>query len=258
MKRIASVLLSVAFLTVGISFAKDAPKDNPFTKTLSAVKAAELPAKAADLVSQAKKADRQATTINVVKAALGINPAAAPAIVGAIARAVPEMAIIAASTAAAEQPKQVVAIAKAAAAGAPSQISGIVRVACRAVPNEYRNIAVGVSQTVPGAGSEILKGVASAFPELKPAIEGALAGHGGSAASVAVTLDQAAAVKAAPAATTPTLLSQPSGSTVVGRSSMARGPASGPPYIPLGTTPTNVNSGASGEVPGGGRNYAEP
>ena len=259
MKRIASILLSVAFLVAGISFAKEAPKANAFTKTLSAVTAAELPAKAAELVSQAKKSDRQATTISVVKAALGINPAAAPAIVGAIARAVPEMAAIAASTAAAEQPKQVVAIAKAAAAGAPSQISAIVKATCRAVPNEYQNIAMAVSQVVPGSGNEVLKGVAAAFPEMKPSIEGMMAGHGTSATSVAVVLGQAATVKAAPATTIPILLSQPTGSPVAGSPAIiVRGPASGPPYIPLGGTPTNVNSGASGEVPGGGRNYAAP
>jgi hypothetical protein len=114
MKRITGILLSVALLVVCNSFGKEAPKANPFSKILTAVPAAELPAKAADLVSQAKPVDRQEATINVVKAALGINPAAAPAIVGAIARAVPEMASIAAGAAAAEQPKQAAAIAKAA------------------------------------------------------------------------------------------------------------------------------------------------
>jgi hypothetical protein len=39
---------------------------------------------------------------------------------------------------------------------------------------------------------------------------------------------------------------------------LARGPAVGPPYIPLTSTPTNVTSGTSGQVPTGGRNYAAP
>jgi hypothetical protein len=257
MKRIASILLSVAFLVACNSFAKDAPKANPFTKVLTAVPAAELPAKAADLVSQAKLRDRQTTTVSVVKAALGINPAAAPAIVGAIARAVPEMASVAAGTAAAQQPKQAAAIAKAAAAAAPLQAGAIVEAVCRAVPKEYRSIAIAVSQVAPEAGLEIVNGVTSAVPGLKPAIERVLAGYGGNVPSVAVMLDQAAQAAAVSETASPTVPT-PASLTVVRGATAVRGPAVGPPYIRLPTTPTGVTPGTSGEVPGGGRNYAAP
>ena len=258
MKRIITILLGAAFLVACNSFAKDAPKANPFDKVLTAVPAAELPSKAADLVSHAKTRDRQATTVNVVKAAVGINPAGAPAIVGAIARAVPGMASVAAGAAAIEQPKQASAIAKAAAAGAPSQAGAIVKAVCRAVPNDYRNIALAVSQAVPGASKEIVKAVESALPDLKPSIDTVLAGYGGNVGSVAMTLDQAAQVKPAlqAASSTPTLTAPASPSVLGG--GMARGPAVGPPYIPLSGTPTNVTTGTSGEVPPGGRNYAAP
>src|ERR1039458_234129 len=179
MKRIVSISLSVAFLVACHSFGNDAPKVNPFKKTLAAVPSMELPAKATSLVLQAKPLARQDVTINVVKAAVGINPVAAPAIAGAIARAVPELASVAAGTAAAEQPKQASAIAKAAAAGAPTQAGAIVKAVCRAVPNEYRSIALGVSQAVPGANKEIVKAVESALPDLKPSIDTVLAGYGG-------------------------------------------------------------------------------
>ena len=201
MKRITSIALSVAFLVACTSLGKAAPKVNPFTEVLAAVPAAELPAKAADLVLQAKPRHRQATTVNVVKAAVGINPAAAPAVVGAIARAVPGMASVAAGAAAAEQPKQASVIAKAAAAAAPSQAGKIVVAVCRAVPNEYRNIAIAVSQVAPGAGKEIVNAVAAALPDPKPYIEKALAGYGGNVVSVADTLDQAA--RSVPKAATP-------------------------------------------------------
>jgi len=105
MKRITIIALSVAFLTACPSFGKDTSKANPYNQTLAAVPAAELPAQAADLVLQAKPRARQAVTVNVVKSAVGINPAAAPAIVGAISRAVPQMASVAAAAAASEQPK---------------------------------------------------------------------------------------------------------------------------------------------------------
>jgi len=122
MKPIVSIVLSVAFLGACNSFGKDTTKANPFNEILSAAPAVELPAKAADLVLQAKARDRYAATLNAVKGAVGINPAAAPAIVGAVARAVPAMASVAAGAAAAEQPKQASAIAKAAAAAAPVEV----------------------------------------------------------------------------------------------------------------------------------------
>jgi len=262
MKKITCIAFSVALLATCNSFGKEAPKANPFNELLTAVPAAELPAKAADLVLHAKSRDRQAATINVVKAAVGINPAAAPAIVGAIARAVPDMAPVAAGTAAAEQPKQASAIAKAVAAVAPAKAGKIVAAVCRAVPNEYRNIAVAVAQVVPGAGKEIVNAVATALPDLKPSIERTLAGYGGSVVSVASTLDQAASVSrtsAAPGAVAPLPATPAAPITVAGTPApRARGPAVGPPYIPLTSTPTNVTSGTSGEVPTGGRNYAAP
>ena len=246
MKRIISIALSVAVLAACHSFGKDAPKANPFKKSLAAVPSVELPAKAAGLVLQTKPLARQAVTINVMKAAVGINPVAAPAIAGAIVRAVPELAPVAAGVAASEQPKQAAAIAKAAAAGAPSEAGPIVLAVCQAVPSAYRDIAVAVSQVVPGAAREILDAVASALPSLRQPIEKALAGYAGNVPSVADTLSLAAN----------TLQSSTMSGTA--SSDMARGPAVGPPFMPLSTTPVNVTPGTSGQVPTGGRNYAQP
>jgi hypothetical protein len=258
MKNIACIALSAALLAACNSFGKDAPKASPFKAVLTAVPAAELPAKAADLVSQAKPRERKATTANVVKGALEINPAAAPAIVGAITRAVPEMAAVAAGAAAAEQPKQATAIAKAAAAAAPSQAGQIVVAVCRAVPNQYRSVAIAVFEAVPWAGKAIVNAVAAALPDMKPYIENTLAGSGGNVLSVAYTLDQAARGSQGGTGTEPlppTLTPRATPPIVAG---MARGPAIGPPFIPLSNTPTNVTSGSSGQVPGGGRDYAAP
>jgi hypothetical protein len=254
MKRIASITLSVVFLAACSSFGKDAAKANPFNKVLSAVPSAELPAKAADLILQTKPADREATTVQVVKGAVGMNPAAAPAIVGAVARAVPEMASVAAAAAAAEQPKQARAIAKAAAAAAPTQAAQVVEAVCRVAPKEYRAVATEVAETVPGANKEILKALSKALPELKPSLDRAMVGYGGNVVSVGDTLAQATQI--AKAETEPTIQSLP---TLPTRGALlSRGPAVGPPYVPLTGTATNVTSGTSGEVPTGGRNYAAP
>lgn len=243
MQAIISITLSVAFLTACSSFGKDAQKANPFNEALSAAPALELPAKTADLVVRAKARDRLATTLNAVKGAVGINPAAAPAIVGAVARAVPDMASVAAGAAAAEQSGQASAIAKAAAAAAPSQAGKIVTAVCRAVPNEYRSVAAAVSQVVPGADEGILRAVASALPELKPAIDQALAGSVGNVVSVAAVLNQ---------------VPSPAAPVLAEALPMVRGPAVGPAFIPLTTTPSTVSPGTSGLAPTGGRNYARP
>ena len=247
MKPTTCVALVVACFVACLSFAKDAPKANAYTKSLSAVPSAELPAKAAELVLQAKPAALESTTVQVVKGALAINPAAAPAIVASIARAVPKMASIAAGAAAAEQPKQAAAIAKAAAAAVPAQAAAIVTAVCRAVPNDYVNIASAASQAVPGAKKEIVQAVGAALPQLKAPLDKVLAGYGGNVVSVSSTLAQASQITTTTADTTTTV-----------RPMLARGPSVGTPYIGLTTTPTNVSSGASGEVPPGGRDYAAP
>jgi hypothetical protein len=273
MKKTTSFALSAACLLASFSFAKDAPKANPFTELLAPVPAAEMPAKAADVVRLAKSRERAATTSDVVRAALGINPAAAPAVVGAIASSVPAMASVAAGAAAAEQPKQAAAIAKAGAAAAPSQVGKIVLPICRVVPNEYYNTAVAASQAVPGANKAILKAVGAALPDLKPYIEQALITYGGNVPSVSTVLNEARKLAQAnagsrisssavrtPASGPAVAAGQPAAApaTPAPGTSLARGPAVGPPYIPLTSTPTNVTSGTSGQVPTGGRNYAAP
>jgi hypothetical protein len=223
MKHLAIIGLILVCLGASSSLAKDA--SNSLKKTLSSVPAAELPAKAAQMIVDTKIPDREPTTINVVKAAVGLHPAAAPAIVGAIARAVVKMAPVAAGTAAEEQPKQACAIAKAAAAAAPSQAGQIVLAVCRAAPNDYRCIAIAVSQAAPGSRNDILRAVGYARPELESEIEKALDSSGANVPSVATTLDKAAAS-----------LSQ---------SGPGRPPNHVPPGPPIG-------------LPPGGHNYAKP
>src|SRR5438105_15166952 len=113
--------------------AADRTEQLTFQAALSRVPAVEVPARAAELVEAAKADERGLTTIEVVQSAVRLNPTAAPAIVGAIAHAVPAMASIAAAAAAQEQPKLASAIAKAAAAAAPTQAGKIAAAVCKAV-----------------------------------------------------------------------------------------------------------------------------
>jgi len=192
---------SAAILALGLglvfnSFGNDAPSVNTFTETLSRGPWAELPVRTVGLVRHAKARERQATTVAAVKAALGLNPAAATAVVGAIARAAPDMAALAAETAAAEQPKQAPYIALAAAAGARSAAADIVVGVCRAVPAQYELVALAVFEAVPRSGKEILRGVAIAQPELKVRIDQVVAGYKGNVPSVALVLAQAKGIAA--------------------------------------------------------------
>ncbi len=266
MKTVVSMLLGAYCLglTAAYSATVQVPA-NPYSAKLSAVPAGEMPAKAAEVVKAASAKQREATTVSVVKAAVGLNPAAAPSIVGAISRSVPEMAPTAAATAAAEQPAMAVAVARAASAAAREQTRRIVAAVCRAVPNQYREVANGVSETVIGANREILEGVSDSLPEYRDSINsnlGLFANHSPSVMGVLNAAQPVAAVSGtAGAGSAPSFsLISSAGPAVapVGGGAMARGPAVGPPFIPLTGSPTNVVPGTGGEVPTGGRNYAAP
>jgi hypothetical protein len=140
-------------------------------ESLSSVALPELPARVAKMVTEAKPRDQKSITIAAVRAAVERNPAAAPSIVSAVARAVPAVAGVAAATAAGLQPQQARAIAKAAAAAARFQAGQIVFDTCKEVPALYRSIAIGASEGAPGANQEILAAVSRAIPTLKPFVD---------------------------------------------------------------------------------------
>jgi hypothetical protein len=231
--KMLSLMMAVALVATMKLQAGDTPAANPYFGKLSAVSPAELPAKSAELVSQADSKTRLQTTVDVVKAAVGLNPAAAPAIVGTIAKSTPEMASAAAATAVALVPNQAIAIARAAAAAAPSQAGKIVEAVCRVVPTVYKEVANAVAGVAPGAGKAILAGVSAAIPALQESIAKALTGNNGGTPSVSVVLDQVSA-------------------------SISAAPHTGPPYVPVPPNPPNLQPGNGGEVVTGGRNYSTP
>ncbi len=163
---------------------------NPYFVVLSIATAAELPAKAAELVSKADSKQRQQVTIDVVKAAVPLNPAAAPAIVGSIAQSTPEMVAIAAATAVSLVPEQAAAIARAAAVAVPTKAGQIVEAICRVIPVAYKKVAIAVAEVVPGAGREILTAISAAIPTLKGSINKVLANYTGTVPLVSSVLDQ--------------------------------------------------------------------
>jgi hypothetical protein len=187
-------LAAVCLLSIGLSFAAfatDVPSVNDLTESLSRGPWAELPVRAVAAVRHAKASRRKDTTIAVVKASLGLNPAAATAIVASIARAEPAMAAVAAGTAAALQPKQAPEIALAAAAVVHSAAAAIVVAVCQALPAQYDSVAVAVSTAVPGSTKDILQAVGIAEADLKAPIDQVVAQYNGFPPSVALVLAQA-------------------------------------------------------------------
>ena len=90
-------------------------------EALGKVSIVEVPAKAAEIVSQTKQEDRDRVGAEVMKLLVKAHPTMTVAAVSAICAKCPETAPATAATAAKLQPKQVKLIAKAAATSAPSR-----------------------------------------------------------------------------------------------------------------------------------------
>jgi hypothetical protein len=242
--NIPGLLAFVVVLGCGVTTAKDEAGGIVLKETLSKVPAAEVPAKAADIVAQAEAGSRAAIAVDVVKASLKMNPTMATAIVGAICRTSPETAPTVAATAAGIQPRQVKLIAQAAAAAAPAKAGEIVKAVCKEAPAAYREVALAVAQVAPKAAKEILAGLSEAVPALKEPIAEAVASYKGQPLAVAPVIDRIAP-SGAPGAPPKAALTP------------LRGPTIGGPYVPYSGTATNVPPNG-GNVPPGGRNYAAP
>lgn len=242
MKTLSFLCSAITIAALGTSSlrAGDTPAPNPSFAALSAVSPAELPAKAAELVARVDAKNLAATTVNVVKAAVGLNPAAAAAIVGSIAQSTPQAVAVAAGTAAKLMPDEAVAIARAAAAAAPSQAGKIVEAVCRVLPKTYSAVANAAAEAAPSQGKAILAGVCAAIPTLRGSINQAVAGYNGANPSVSDVLGQTS-IAANPPTATPAV-------------SSAIMPAAqfGPPYVPAPASPVNYSAGSGGqELPGG-------
>ncbi len=237
MKTLNFVGLALALVfACSIAVASAETKTETTRAAFKQVPTAEVPARAAQLVGQARVEDLDRVTTEVIRVAVKAHPNIAPAIVGAVAKQSPAAAITAAATASKLQPKQVTAIARAAAVAAPSHAGGIVKALCKLVPNAYRQMALAVAEVAPDATDEILAGLSAGLPApFKAGLDAAIASYKGQGLpSVAAVLDQ-----------TPNM-----------DDSTLRGPTIGGPYVVPSGTPTNAPPAFP--VPPGGRDYARP
>jgi hypothetical protein len=170
----AGMVLMAGLVVAPSTFAFDSAA---LTKSLVASPVSERTATAADLVSKASAADKQAVAQAVVKAAIGLNASAAGDIVSMIAKQNPSLASIVAVTAATLQPKQLGVITKAAVTAAPSEVANIVAALIKSSPKNYSVIADAAAEAAPSSSREILAAVAANVPNLQTLIQGAVAGY---------------------------------------------------------------------------------
>ncbi len=253
MKNKMRLVLGISLATACAGWAGEEVKTASLEQALLGTPAAELPAKAAELVKGAKTLDQSFITVEVVKSAIRLNPVSGTAVVSAIARAVPEMASIAAATAAEEQSERAAEMAKAAAAAAPTRAGVIVTAVCQVAPKQYRQIAIAAADAAPGSSPEVLHSVAAVFPDLRNGIEHTLANVKGVPPAVPRVLE-ANRDPGLPEPRLPSIAKSPISA------SAAPGPAVSSPVF-AGPPPPPPNPPPNPPPPPrrhGGRNYAAP
>jgi len=175
MKYLTTKWMTVTAVAAGLLSAQ-AGESRDFRKELGSVPSFEMPLQAATLVARAEAQEQKSVTEAVVKAAIEINPAAASAVVGAIAHRTPEMAPLAATTAVALRNDQagLLMITKSATAGAPSQAGRIVSGVCGVVPADYASVAWAAYKEAPKQSKDIIQAVTAAVPSARSYLSQAL------------------------------------------------------------------------------------
>jgi hypothetical protein len=149
---LGALLVAVATLTVNSS-ALTTIQIQTIKSEVLGVPVPEMPAKAADLVKNADKKDRQAVALTAVRAVVAKHKAAAPLVVSAIAKIAPELAPAVAGASAEIAPEQAATIAAAAVAAAPAQALPIRDVVVKAAPTQAPRVVASVTPATTTRGS---------------------------------------------------------------------------------------------------------
>lgn len=261
-------ILTLALMAgLGISLPVFSANSTDIVRAMAGATALELPAKAADLVAKATARDKENVANAVIKAAMGVNPSAAIAIVGAVVQSSPGTAPVVAVTAATLQHKRLEQIVKAAVHAAPSEAGKVVAALIKEFPQDYGTIAIAASEGAPTSGVEILAAVADYVPALQSAIKGSTNSYAANNGNVPVqailmqSYNQALTSGAVVSTRVPTALAvapvpSPAQPTVV--VSAPSGPYQGPPYVPILGPVVNYGPGQVNPQSPGGRNYSSP
>jgi hypothetical protein len=238
-----ALLLGGAVLTAPSTLALSARRASEIRKAVTSVPVPEMPAKAAELVQHADKADRKEVAITAVRAVVSKRKASGPVVVAAISKVAPELAATAAAAASQLVADQSANISLAAIAAAPGQSEAILA----AIANSFVQINGNQSVTSQPGAAQSNGSVATSVST--PSVPSA------SAISTVASV-QNADRSSSPANVTegvrPSVPAAPSlASTTAAAAPIARGeadlngPSSG--LIGHGTTPINRISGGRGD-----------
>ena len=116
---IAAFMAAVALMSPSAQALTKA-QEKAVKKAVTSVPVAEMPAKAAELVTEASKADRRSVAVVAVRAAIFKSRSSAPQVVAAVAKAAPDLAAVVSQAASEMEGQQAGLIARAATIAAPS------------------------------------------------------------------------------------------------------------------------------------------
>jgi hypothetical protein len=139
-------------------------------KAVADVPAAELAAKAAQLVSQAIKAEQQDVALTAVREVASKRPTVVVATVAAIAKVAPDLSAAVAGEAAQLATNQASEIAKAAVGSAPAHSQEIAAAVAKAAPKSATKVTRTVVTLVPDQTMKVVEKVLASVPSAQSEI----------------------------------------------------------------------------------------
>lgn len=148
----AAFLVAISLATPS-AYALSAAEAKAVKKAVTSVPLPEMPAKAAELVKNASKADREAVAVTATRAAIYKSRSSAPQVVASISKIAPDLAPAVSMAAAEMEGNQAGLIARAAVIAAPSAKAQI-----------FSSVNTGASlgMSIPSTGGSAVSSVASA------------------------------------------------------------------------------------------------
>jgi hypothetical protein len=163
---LAVLLAALSFVAAPSASAISTTQVQAIKRVVADVSPAEIAARAANLVSQAPKADRKDVAVTTVREVVSKRPATIVAVVAAIAKVAPEISAKVAGEAATLATDQAAAIAKAAASSAPAQADQIALAVAKAVPSSAAKVARAVALVVPDQTVAVSETISKAMPSV--------------------------------------------------------------------------------------------
>jgi len=152
---LAALLASLTCFAASPAQALTEKEVSAINKTIKEAPAADLPVKAAEMVTQSAKKEKEAVAVAVVRAAIAKKPASAVSVVSSVVKAAPATAPAVVAAAAKLAPDQMEAIAVAAALAAPELADKIVAAIADVYPKAEERVAKAVMLAVPQSQAKI-------------------------------------------------------------------------------------------------------